>query len=90
MLAYLAWAISLRNNQLQKVGSRLEGWIVDGKHLVQHESVFHLKDICKLRAGFNFFVLWMLGWGGFKLRKHGGLGISIHGGWWHAEWDDTG
>ena len=50
MLAYLAWAISLRNNQLQKVGSRLEGWIVDGKHLVQHESVFHLKDICIMQA----------------------------------------
>ena len=63
MLAYLAWAISLRNNQLQKVGSRLEGWIVDGKHLIQHEFVFHMKDIYiyKLRAGFNFFVLWTLG-----------------------------
>ena len=63
MLAYLAWAISLRNNQLQKVGSRLEGWIVDGKHLIQHEFVFHIKDIYiyKLRAGFNFFVLWTLG-----------------------------
>ena len=63
MLAYLAWAISLRNNQLQKVGSRLEGWIVDGKHLIQHEFVFHIKDIYiyKLRAGFNFFVLLTLG-----------------------------
>ena len=50
MLAYLAWAISLRNNQLQKVGSRLEGWIVDGKHLIQHEFVFHLKDICIMQA----------------------------------------
>ena len=52
-------------------------------------SILKIYALCKLRAGFNFFVLWMLGWW-FKLRKHGGLGISIHGGWWHAEWDDTG